>query len=157
MDALKKIHRAIGLMDSLKELGDQVHQQILQLSREGDSCMEGGAYTSAAEKFRAAFGLIPEPFEDWQASIWLLVSLGEAYYSNEEYSQAHAALAKAMHVPGAIGNPLIHLRLGEVQYELGNTKRATDELLRAYMGGGAELFEEEDEKYFAFLKREVVL
>lgn len=144
-------------MASIKELDEKLHQQIVKLSKEGDECMGQGNYASAIDKFRAAFQLVPEPFDSWGASIWLLTSLGEAYYFNGEYSQAHAALAKVMHVPGALGNPLIHLRLGEVQYELGNTKRATDELLRAYMGGGTEIFEDEDDKYFAFLKDKVVL
>ncbi|SHM03275.1 hypothetical protein SAMN02746009_03838 [Hymenobacter psychrotolerans DSM 18569] len=62
-----------------------------------------------------------------------------------------------MHCPDAIGNPLIHLRLGQVQYEMGNFAKAKDELMRAYMGQGEEIFEGEDEKYFTFLKQEVAL
>ena len=144
-------------MSSTMEMSDKVHAQILQLSKDGDECMEQGEYATAADKFKAAFALIPTPYTDWEASIWVLTSLGEAYYFDGEYAQAHAALAKTMHVPNAIGNPLIHLRLGQVQFELGNTKRAIDELLRAYMGGGEEIFEDEDEKYLAFLKENVVL
>lgn len=56
-----------------------------------------------------------------------------------------------MHCPGAIGNPFIHLRLGQAQLELGNTDRAADELMRAYMGGGLEIFAMEDERYLDFL------
>lgn len=144
-------------MASIKELDDQLHQQIVKLSKAGDECMEQENYAIAIDKFREAFNLIPAPFENWDASIWVLTSLGEAYYFDGQYVQAHAALAKVMHVPGALGNPLIHLRLGEVQFELGNTKRAADELLRAYMGAGEEIFEDEDEKYFDFLKEAAVL
>lgn len=144
-------------MSTVKELSNKVHQQILQLSESGDKCMEQGEYVAAINRFKEAFALVPEPYQDWEASLWLLTSLGEAYYFDGEYSQAHAALAKALHVPGGIGNPLVHLRLGEVQFELGNRQRAIDELLRAYMGGGEELFEDEDEKYLTFLKQNVVL
>jgi tetratricopeptide (TPR) repeat protein len=144
-------------MFAVKELDDNIYQHILQLSKVGDEYMEQGDYSKAIDQFRAAFELVPEPYQDWEASLWLLTSLGEAYYFDGEYVQAHAALAKAMHVPEGIGNPLIHLRLGEVQFELGNTKRAADELLRAYMAGGEEIFEDEDEKYFKFLKQAVVL
>lgn len=98
-------------MAFIKELDAQLHQQIVTLSKAGDQYMEQGDCASAVAKFRAAFELVPEPFENWEASIWLLTSLGEAYYSEGEYLKAHAALAKVMHVPGAIGNPLIHLRL----------------------------------------------
>jgi tetratricopeptide (TPR) repeat protein len=144
-------------MSSSQQLNDTVHQQILQLSKVGDACIDHDDYPGAITNFRAAFELIPQPFEEWEASTWLLASLGEAYFFNGEYEQAHAALAKAMHVPGAIGNSLIHLRLGQVQYELGNTKRAADELLRAYMAEGEEIFDGEDDKYFDFLKKAVVL
>ena len=144
-------------MSAIKKLDNDIHQHILQLSKAGDECMERGDYSKAIDQFRAAFGLVPEPYQEWDASLRLLTSLGEAYYFDGEYGQAHAALAKAMHVPGAVGNPLIHLRLGQVQFELGNAKRAADELLRAYMGGGEEIFEDEDEKYFEFLKQNVVL
>jgi hypothetical protein len=57
-----------------------------------------------------------------------------------------------MHCPKAIGNPFLHLRLGQCQFELGNLDRAADELARAYMGAGLEIFDSEDAKYFEFLK-----
>ena len=52
-----------------------------------------------------------------------------------------------MHCPNAIGNPFIHLRLGQVQYELDDFERAKDELARALILGGSGIFEEEDLKY----------
>lgn len=60
-----------------------------------------------------------------------------------------------MHCPGAIGNPFVHLRLGQAQFELGDMTRAADELARAYMGAGDEIFEEQDPKYLAFLKTKI--
>jgi hypothetical protein len=57
-----------------------------------------------------------------------------------------------MHCPGAIGNPFLHLRLGQCQLELGDRKRAADELTRAYAIEGKDIFANEDRKYFAFLK-----
>ena len=56
-----------------------------------------------------------------------------------------------MHCPDAIGNPFIHLRLGQCQFELGNPDRSADELMRAYMGGGPEIFGNDDPKYLEFL------
>jgi tetratricopeptide (TPR) repeat protein len=139
------------------QLDKDTHELIMQLSEVGNICIANDDYEGAIKHFRAAFELVPSPFEDWEASIWLLTSLGEAYFFNGEHHQSYAALAKAMHVPGAIGNSLIHLRLGQVQLELGNTKRATDELLRAYMNEGREVFDGEDQKYFQFLQSAVPL
>jgi hypothetical protein len=36
---------------------------------------------------------------------------------------------------------------------LGDEYRASNELARAYMGGGPEIFENEDPKYLTFLRR----
>ena len=57
----------------------------------------------------------------------------------------------AVHCPDAIGNPFLHLRLGQCQFELDSLDRAADELARAYLGAGSDIFEGAD-KYFAFLK-----
>lgn len=55
-----------------------------------------------------------------------------------------------MHCPNAIGNPFLHLRLGQCQFELEALDRAADELMRAYMGGGAEVFQDQEPKYMRF-------
>lgn len=49
------------------------------------------------------------------------------------------------------------LRLGQSAFELGKKERATENLLRAYMLEGKEIFEEDDKKYFEFLKSKVDL
>jgi len=135
-----------------KGLDDKLHQRILQLSKTGNEWLVAGNYSQAIEQFSAAFALVPEPYQEWEASLWLLTALGEAYYFAGKYELARAALTNVMHVPGAIGNAFVHLRLGQVQFELGNTKQAANELVRAYMGGGKEIFAEEDEKYITFLQ-----
>jgi hypothetical protein len=81
-----------------------------------------------------------------------LTAIGEANFFGGDFAAGRDNLSMAMHCPNAIGNPFLHLRLGQCQLELGNLDRATDELTRAYMGGGTEIFEDEHEKYFNFLK-----
>jgi hypothetical protein len=44
----------------------------------------------------------------------------------------------------------IHVQITNLS--VGNVERAADELARAYMGGGKEMFSEDHPKYFAFLK-----
>ena len=41
--------------------------------------------------------------------------------------------------------------------ELGDEKRAADELMRAYMGAGSGIFEHGDPKYLAVLRRHAIL
>ncbi|WP_375514175.1 tetratricopeptide repeat protein [uncultured Nostoc sp.] len=69
-----------------------------------------------------------------------------------DYENARHALQKAMYCPDAIGNPYIHLKLGQAQLELGNFERAQDELARAYIIEGKAIFENEDSKYYEYLK-----
>lgn len=54
-------------------------------------------------------------------------------------------------------NPFIMLRLGQNAYEIGNKNIAIEYLLRAYMLEGTEIFEENDDKYFKFLKSNIDL
>lgn len=134
------------------QLSDEVHQKIEILSKEGNTLADKGKYHEATEKFITALDLLPEPLEQWEACTWLLTAIGDMNFMQGSYEYAKRALSDAMHCPNAIGNPFIHLRLGQSQYELGNKERAADELARAYMGAGKEIFETEDTKYFEFLK-----
>jgi tetratricopeptide (TPR) repeat protein len=134
------------------ELDDAIHARITKLSSQGDDLVTKGKYEQALERYKEALSLIPEPLTKWEACTWLLTAIGETYFFNADFEKARDALQSAMHCPGGIGNPLIHLRLGQTQFELGNTGRAKDELARAYMGGGEDIFDDEDPKYFALVK-----
>jgi len=132
-----------------------VMANIERLCAEGDGHMEQGQLAEAYQSYIAALQRVPEPVEEHEASTWILAALGDLYCQAKDYRQAVTVLSDAMHCPGAIGNPFIHLRLGQAQLESGNEERAADELCRAYMGGGSEIFDEDDPKYFAFLKTRI--
>lgn len=134
------------------ELSDRLSSEINQLSEFGNAAVDAGNFLKAVGKFESALALLPEPVTEWEAATWLLTAIGESHFFAENYKDAYRALSQAMHCPGGIGNPLIHLRLGQVQLEMGNDVLAADELTRAYMGGGKEIFEREDPKYFTFIK-----
>jgi hypothetical protein len=67
-------------------------------------------------------------------------------------TSARQALDYVMTCPGAIGNPFLHLRRGEVLFEQGELDGAADEFIRAYMGAGAQIFKDEPAKYLRFLE-----
>lgn len=138
-------------MTETPELDEKTFDKIEELADAGEVLLDEGEFVKAADKFKAAFAMIPEPFQDWEASIWLLTSLGESYFLAEDYKNAKDAFSKAAECPDAEDSPPIFLRLGQIEFELGNKDAAGDLLLRAYEAEGAELFEEEDEKYFEFL------
>ena len=135
----------------MAELSDDIHDRIRVLCEEGDSLAETGDYPAALGRYWAAWDSLPEPRTDWEAATWILTAIGDANFLGEDFVAGRDNLSLAMRCPNAIGNPFVHLRLGQCQFELGDLDRAADELARAYMGAGADIFEDEGE-YFAFLQ-----
>jgi tetratricopeptide (TPR) repeat protein len=132
-------------------LTDDVHERIETLCAKGDVLAQNADYAEALENYCSAWDLLPEPQTEWEAATWILAAVGDANFLARDFSAGRDNLSMAMHCPGAIGNPFLHLRLGRCQFELGNLDQAADELARAYMGAGAEIFQGA-EKYFTFLK-----
>lgn len=138
-------------MSSPEQMDEATHQWLTDLCAEGDSLAEQGAYAEALASYGEAWRLIPEPKENWNASTWVLAAIGDACFLIGDYAETRKALEFAMHCPEAIGNPFLHLRLGQALFEQGEADRAADELMRAYMGDGPEIFSDDDPKYLAFL------
>lgn len=97
-------------------------------------------------------GNCPEPKSQWNASTWILAAIADAAFLANYKTSAREALEYAMVCPDAVGNPFLHLRLGQVLLDTGEHDRAADELMRAYMGAGADLFAAEDQRYLSFLR-----
>ena len=145
------------LNDDGEGLPDDIYAQIKTLSLEGDGLAETQNYKAAIRSYKLAWDLLPEPKNHWNASTWLIAALADSYFLLGENEATREALQYGMTCPNAVGNPFLHLRLGQAQFNLGNEDRAADELMRAYMGGGLEIFEIEDRKYLVFLKTRAMI
>lgn len=88
-----------------------------------------------------------------------MTSIGDIYFLQGKYEEAFDNFEDARNnLSGeGINNPFILLRLGQSAFELEKKELATENLLRAYMLEGKEIFEEDDKKYFEFLKSNVDL
>jgi hypothetical protein len=137
------------------EIPDDIHKNIQRLCAQGDASLEAQNFSRAYESFMSALALVPEPKRDFEATTWIMAALGDMYFFSMDFAQLRNVLTDAMHCPGAIGNPFLHLRLGQAQFELGNLDSAADELCRAYMGAGKDIFANDDPKYFEFLKTRI--
>ncbi len=124
---------------------------IDRLCAQGDVHADLNQFPEALALYWEAWDVLPEPKIECDAATWILAAVGDANYLGRDYVAGCDNLSTVMHCPGGIGIPFLHMRLGQCQFELGDHMHALDELLRAYMGGGAELFEEEDPKYLDYL------
>jgi tetratricopeptide (TPR) repeat protein len=136
-------------------LDEATHATIRNLCAKGDELVLQKQFEKAFCFYRDALNLVPKPVEEWEATTWILVAIGDLYFLAGKIEKAVGAFEDAVRCPGGLGNPFIHLRLGECHFELGNQDRAADELTRAYMGGGKQIFEKEGPKYFAFLSNRI--
>lgn len=137
------------------QIPDKILAEIKELCSEGDCFVGMGEFSNAYKNYMSALEFVPEPKEEFEATTWILTAIGDMYFQAKDYAQTKNILPDAMHCIGAIGNPFIHLRLGQAQLELGNHDRAVDELCRAYKGAGKDIFDREDPKYFHFLKTKI--
>ena len=139
------------------ELDEPVYREVTRLCKAGDELAERGQYEDAVAEYNKAWKLIPQPKNNWKASTWILAAIADACFFIGKNKSAWQALEYAMTCPDGLGNPFLHLRFGQVLFESGENDLAADELMRAYMGAGEEIFRDEDPKYFAFLKTRAII
>jgi tetratricopeptide (TPR) repeat protein len=136
-------------------LNVEIHDQIKNLCAKGDELAKQRQFKSTFAFYRDALHLIPEPTQKWEATTWILAAIGDLYYLDAKFEKSLVAFNDAVGCAGGLGNPFIHLRIGECCFELGDKDCAADELTRAYMGAGTEIFQKEDPKYLEFLSTRI--
>lgn len=135
-------------MDALNET---LYQQISSLCDEGDNLADEGQFAAALKQYQAAWKLLPDPKNQWEAATWILVAMGDVNFLSGRYRQAVNDLNTALENIHAADNPFIYLRLGQSRLELGEEAAALEALQTAEELGDEELWEGEDEKYCRFL------
>ena len=134
-----------------------MHERIAALCKEGDALASAGRPDDAKQKYIAALKLLPGEPGQWEAATWIFVALGDVHFLALHFDKAFKCFYNAVQCPKGLGNAYIHLRLGQICFEQRLFDRAADELTRAYMGGGIDIFMEDDPKYLAFLETRISL
>lgn len=132
-------------------------EQIAELCTDGDALASAGRLDDAKQKYIAALKLLPGEPQCWEAATWIYVALGDVHFRSQNFDKAFKCFYNAVQCPKGLGNPYIHLRLGQLYFEQRMLDKAADELTRAYMGGGINIFMEDDPKYLEFLKTRISL
>lgn len=139
------------------ELPEHVHEQIKLHCAKGDGLADEKNFEAAIAEYNKGWSLIPEPKNDWESATWVLAAIADAAYLGGYLTSAREAITYGMTCPGAVGNPFMHLRHGQILFDSGENDGAADELMCAYMAAGTEIFSREDAKYLAFLKTRAIL
>ena len=137
-------------MDS--ELAPKLHEAVTGHCADGDALAEAGRHHDAIVVYNKAWALLPDPKNRWNAATWILAAIGDAAFAGGFRDLARKAFHDVMTCPAAIGNPFLHLRRGQVLFDDGSLDAAADELMRAFMGAGPEIFESEPPQYLTFLR-----
>lgn len=83
---------------------------------------------------------------------FIKIEIGQIYIYAEKWDAALQAFAEAISDNNSVGNPLLHLRIGQCAYKLNMKQIYEDNLSRALITGGLKIFENEDTEY-----KEIVL
>ena len=140
-------------MSGRREQANPVPEAVGRLCAEADALAAVGDPLGAYAKLAEAWELVPEDKARRPESTRILRALGEVQFGRGRWPEALNLFLRAVQCPGGLGDPAIHLRIGQCQLELGDVRRAADELARAYMGGGREAFAGQDPKYFALVEQ----
>lgn len=139
----------------MKELSDAILDRIDAICEEADLLFEDEKSEEAIAKYNEALTLLPEPIEEYEPSAWLISSIGDVHFFDEKYDLALAQFEHAIGCVDSEENPYLLLRIGQCHFELGEMDDAEDAFHEAYAIEGEEIFEEEDPKYWEFLKNKL--
>lgn len=134
------------------QLDDTIVTRVTELCERGDDDVENALYEAAIEKYEEALSLVPRPLYAWAVTTWILTAIAEARYLQKDWARVKEVVMEAFRCEGAIGNPFLHLRLGQAEIALGSKGRGVDELIRAHERGGDDVFDGEDPKYLALVQ-----
>jgi tetratricopeptide (TPR) repeat protein len=141
------------------EITPAVKAKLDEFAQKGNQLEDEERFEEAIKAWEEGLALIPEPQQFYSETIWFLAAIGDVYFQQGMYPQAHECFNKARGnlTGGGYQNPFVMLRLGESCLEIGDEKNATEYLLRAYMMEGRDIFEQVDDvpKYFDFLRTHV--
>lgn len=133
-------------------LPDTIGGQVERLSMRADLLTEQGQFAEAIRLYQQGLELIPEPKSTYEATLWFLVAIGDAYWYLNEWEHALPYFEQSLAVLGGTENPFVWLRLGQLHYEMGDLIAAQKELRTGLEIDGEELFEGEAAKYLQLAK-----
>ena len=138
-------------------LTPEIDEKISTLCKVGDELAHESHYHEAKDKYIEALSLLPDNPTEFEASTWIYAAMGDAYFYLKNYDKMLECFRNVLNCPNGHDNPFIHLRLGQAYFELNDLDRAAEQLTKAYLEAGTDIFMEDDPKYLAFLETQIEL
>lgn len=136
-------------------MDDKIYKLIVFTCNEGEKLFDKEFYSEAINFFHKAFELIPESKRNWEAGNWIQVAIGDCFFNLGKFEKANEYFRHSEIYPNSKNSGFPQLRIGQCYYEINDLENAKEYLMRAFLLGGIEIFDEEDEKYI-FLISELI-
>lgn len=128
-------------------------KKISDITKKAEELAFNSNHQASIDKYKEGLDLLGEQVMSSKYAVMLFSGIGEIFFLEKNWENALEYYGYAVNSTNGLGEPLIHLRLGQLRFEMGDIEKAKDELMRAYMGGGDLIFEGEDSKYFQLIRK----
>ena len=135
----------------MDNLPDSLFQTICQILDKGDKLRASEKYADAIAFYQSAIDILPEPKSDWDMFTTLVISIGDTYYKTQQYTIADGYYATALKDGSGLNNPYVWYANGRNLVKMGETKPATDSLMRAYILAGDEIFTIDNDEFKVYI------
>ncbi|MEP2237455.1 MAG: hypothetical protein ABJI22_03775 [Maribacter sp.] len=140
---ISKIKQYIDIPVSIK---DKV-ANIDQITTNNDLDVE-----SRVEELMKIYESLTDDQKRTRAGRYVIIHIAEVCFSERWIEDAFDNFNFAMQFKDTVGNPFLHLRLGQLNYLVQNKDKMHDDLSRALIMAGESIFKEEDPKLIEMVK-----
>ena len=138
----------------MKDLEPELKAQVVELCNKAVEAQEEERFHASNRDLQKVYELLPEPKAEWKAYSWLLSSMADNHFEQDEYQTAFEKFEEVFTLDaGSIENGYLCLRRGQCALELEQDELAKQLLSRAFELEGKELFEDEHSKYLKLAKQ----
>jgi tetratricopeptide (TPR) repeat protein len=139
-------------MEKAKALDKKIDEALgIELEKAYNLMMQK-RFAEAELHMKKAWELIPEPKYQWDSSQSTIGNLSEFYLAWGKYDDAKFWAKEVFKCNPLPGDGFPYFFLGKIHYEAEEFEDACKQFKKAYELSGPRAFQEEDQKYFKFLK-----
>lgn len=152
-------HRAIKTPtndSALAELPDGIRQAVFEHCHNGKKLEQIGQDDEALDQYATAWELLPNPKNQWQAAISILIAAVDVFFKKRDFVVAREILKEFVESTAVEINPFIAMRYGQSLFETEDFEAAFDVLEAISRTNGEDLFVNEDPKYLEFVKTQMI-